>query len=155
MLYGGIYPAYRVTPRLFVRIAMTNQPPPVFFFFYATETSGGAFLHSGVVISMQSVTFVENRAGEAGLAIMSLGIIEDMYDTRFESNTYYCPSGRYGYDKMEVMVRCPVVVPPRWVHVCERTDCFHHSLYLVLGGISQEMRLIGGPYYHTVRRPLL
>lgn len=60
--------------------------------------SGGAYLHSGLLVSLADTTFVGNRAGAAGLAVSSLGIIENVTDTTFESNTYYCQSGQYGYD---------------------------------------------------------
>lgn len=53
---------------------------------------------------MHNANFVGNRAGVAGLAVMSLGIVEDMSYTTFETNTFYCPSGQYGYDKFEVTV---------------------------------------------------
>lgn len=65
---------------------------------FTAGSSGGAYLHSGVVVVIKNATFVENRAGDSGLAIMSLGIVENMFDTTFESNTYSCPSGKYGYD---------------------------------------------------------
>ncbi|CAM9892814.1 unnamed protein product, partial [Ectocarpus sp. 8 AP-2014] len=60
--------------------------------------SGGAYLHSGLLVSLADTTFVGNRAGAAGLAVSSLGIIENVTDTTFESNTYFCQSGQYGYD---------------------------------------------------------
>ncbi|CAB1101543.1 unnamed protein product [Ectocarpus sp. CCAP 1310/34] len=66
--------------------------------------SGGAYLHSGLLVSLADTTFVGNRAGAAGLAVSSLGIIENLTDTTFESNTYYCQSGQYdiGADEDEV-----------------------------------------------------
>ncbi|CAM9404669.1 unnamed protein product, partial [Ectocarpus sp. 12 AP-2014] len=39
-----------------------------------------------------------NRARNAGLAVQSLGIAWNITDTTFESNTYYCSSGQYGYE---------------------------------------------------------
>lgn len=47
---------------------------------------------------MDRAAFFGNRAGDAGLAIQSVGAVENMINTTFESNTYYCPSGQFGYD---------------------------------------------------------
>lgn len=49
-------------------------------------------------MTLNDAKFVRNVAGGSGLAIMSLGIIEDIFNTTFESNTYFCPAGMYGYD---------------------------------------------------------
>ncbi|CAM9198462.1 unnamed protein product [Ectocarpus sp. 12 AP-2014] len=64
----------------------------------SAEGSGGAYLHSGVLVELDRSTFVRNRARDAGLAVQSLGIVENILDTAFESNTYYCSSGEYGYE---------------------------------------------------------
>lgn len=66
--------------------------------FLATEGSGGAYLHSGVLVKLDLATFVGNRARDAGLAIQSLGIVGNIFNTTFESNTYFCPAGQYGVD---------------------------------------------------------
>lgn len=66
--------------------------------FLATEASGGAYLHSGVLVKLDLATFVGNSARDAGLAIQSLGIVGNIFNTTFESNTYYCPAGQYGVD---------------------------------------------------------
>lgn len=63
-----------------------------------TAVSGGAFLHSGVLVGLQRTNFLENTAGEDGLAIMSLGIAENFTDVTFAANKFYCPAGEYGHD---------------------------------------------------------
>ncbi|CAM9767423.1 unnamed protein product, partial [Scytosiphon promiscuus] len=42
-----------------------------------------------------------NRAGDVGPAVSSLGRAKGITNTSFESNTYFCPSGQYGYDQPE------------------------------------------------------
>ncbi len=70
--------------------------------------SGGAYLHSGVVLALERCTFVRNNAGDEGLAILSLGIAENISDVVFDSNAFYCGSGSYGYEMnaSEAEVRC-------------------------------------------------
>ncbi|CBJ26186.1 conserved unknown protein [Ectocarpus siliculosus] len=60
--------------------------------------SGGALLHSGVLVGVHNTAFQANRAGEDGLAIMSLGIAENFTDVTFAENTFYCAPGQYGSD---------------------------------------------------------
>lgn len=60
--------------------------------------AGGAFLQSGVLVELGRTSFVGNRATDAGLAVQSLGIAQNITTTIFESNTYYCPSGEFGYE---------------------------------------------------------
>eukprot|EP00903_Cladosiphon_okamuranus_P007092 g6891.t2 len=60
--------------------------------------SGGAYLHSGVNVDLERCTFVENQAGEEGPAVLSLGIAENVSEVVFDSNTFYCSSGTYGYE---------------------------------------------------------
>lgn len=47
---------------------------------------------------MSNTTFVENRAGDSGPAVVSFGLVSGMSNTTFGTNTHYCPSGQYGYD---------------------------------------------------------
>ena len=35
-------------------------------------------------------------AGEDGLAVMSLGIAENISALSFQNNSFFCPSGKYG-----------------------------------------------------------
>lgn len=67
-----------------------------------TAVSGGAFLHSGVTRGLYATTFVENKAGEAGPAVMSLGIAENMSDVVFDGNTFHCEVGEFGSDISEL-----------------------------------------------------
>lgn len=60
--------------------------------------SGGAFQHSGIVVSLVRSEFTGNRAGGGGLAVSSLGIMEFLANTSFESNTRYCSPGEFGYE---------------------------------------------------------
>lgn len=62
------------------------------------EGSGGAYLHSGVAVGIENCIFVGNRAGDEGLAILSLGIAEKISGVEFDSNSFYCSSGTYGYE---------------------------------------------------------
>ena len=38
-------------------------------------------------------------AGEEGLAVMSLGSINDITDLTFRNNSFFCSSGMYGYEE--------------------------------------------------------
>lgn len=49
-------------------------------------------------MELDGSVFVGNRARDAGLAVQSLGIAGNITDTTFESNTYHCSSGQYGYE---------------------------------------------------------
>eukprot|EP00903_Cladosiphon_okamuranus_P016944 g15619.t1 len=60
--------------------------------------SGGAYLHSGVAVDLDRCTFVGNKAGEEGLAVLSLGIAENISDAEFDSNSFFCSTGTYGYE---------------------------------------------------------
>lgn len=42
-------------------------------------------------------SFVENRAGIEGAAVMSIGLFEIISNVSFLENTYYCRPGEYGY----------------------------------------------------------
>lgn len=44
--------------------------------------------------------FVENMAGQDGLAIYSIGALVDNSSFALSNNTLYCPRGEYGYDKI-------------------------------------------------------
>ena len=57
---------------------------------------GGALLHSGVLVSFTNCTFESNMAGEDGLAVMSLGMAEDISALSFRNNSFFCASGTYG-----------------------------------------------------------
>ena len=61
--------------------------------------SGGAFLHSGVLVALTNITFVANRAGEDGLAVMSLGLAESITNVIFSNNSFYCSAGTFGYER--------------------------------------------------------
>lgn len=69
--------------------------------FSAAVGSGGALEFSGVVVELNRSEFIGNRAGDGGLAISSLGVLESINHTLFESNTEYCPPGQYGYNTGE------------------------------------------------------
>ncbi len=72
------------------------------------DRSGGAYLHSSVAVALERCTFVGNKAGDEGLAVLSLGIPENISDVVFDSNAFHCGSGTYGYemDVSEAEVRC-------------------------------------------------
>ena len=64
---------------------------------FITEGSGGAYIHSGVLVRMDGSTF-DNKAGEDGRAILSLGIAENISEITLDANTFYCSAGLYGYE---------------------------------------------------------
>lgn len=66
--------------------------------FSTAGVSGGAYLQSSVAVGIENCIFVRNRAGDEGLAILSLGSAEKISDVEFDSNAFYCSSGTYGYE---------------------------------------------------------
>lgn len=57
---------------------------------------------SGVTRELYSTTFANNNAGEAGPAVMNLGIAENISDVVFRGNTFHCDVGEYGFDMSEL-----------------------------------------------------
>lgn len=53
------------------------------------------------MLALNRSKFIGNRAGDGGLAISSLGVLESINNTLFESNTEFCPPGQYGYNMGE------------------------------------------------------
>ena len=64
------------------------------FLFLAVQ--GGALLHSSTLVALTESTFESNSAGEDGLAVMSLGLAENITALAFRNNTFSCDSGKYG-----------------------------------------------------------
>ena len=60
------------------------------------DTSGGAIFHTGS-LRLSSTSFVGNKVGVEGPAVMSVGFLEELSDVSFLENTYDCRAGRYGY----------------------------------------------------------
>lgn len=60
--------------------------------------------HTGRV-RVTSTSFLENEAGREGLAILSIGSIQQASNLTFSNNTLHCPTGEFGYEKIadEVM----------------------------------------------------
>ena len=81
------------------------------FLLIIPAVQGGALLHSGVLVALTKCTFEYNMAGEDGLAVMSIGIAENISALSFRNNSFSCPSGKYGLtedDSELVEVRpCP------------------------------------------------
>ena len=109
-----------------LKVAPTRIPAPLFR--RTTVGSGGAYLHSGVAVDLERCAFAGNKAYDEGLAILSLGIAENIADVVFDSNAFYCLSGEYGVDDPEV--RYTVQLPiqecvrdrptcPLWVHAMQ------------------------------------
>ena len=44
-----------------------------------------------------NTTFVANKAGVEGAAIMSVGLLEELSNVSFTENTYFCRTGEYGH----------------------------------------------------------
>ena len=74
--------------------------------YYIPAVEGGALLHSGVLVALTGCTFDSNMAGEDGLAVMSLGLVNNITDSTFQNNSLFCTSGKYdleeGSDEVEV-----------------------------------------------------
>lgn len=64
----------------------------------SAEVSGGALLHSGVLVELSGTIFEENTAGEDGPAVMSLGLAQNISNVDFVANAFYCSSGFYGVE---------------------------------------------------------
>lgn len=90
--------------------------------FSTAAGSGGAYLHSGVAVDLDRCTFVGNKAGEEGLAVLSLGIAENISDAEFDSNSFFCSTGTYGYEmeQTEAEVIHGWLFPKHEVPVCDR-----------------------------------
>ena len=83
---------------------------PIFLLILRPAVQGGALLHSGVLVALTGCTFESNMAGEDGLAVMSLGIAENISALSFRNNSFFCTAGKYGLteDSELVEVRpCP------------------------------------------------
>lgn len=50
--------------------------------------------------TLHETVFVSNAAGEEGPAVKSMGTLESLSDVTFKANTFYCPIGYYGYEKV-------------------------------------------------------
>ena len=73
---------------------------PVFFISpVQPAVQGGALLHSGVLVALTNCTFEWNMAGEDGLAVMSLGLVNNMKNLTFQNNSFFCTSGKYGLEE--------------------------------------------------------
>ena len=69
------------------------------FYYYIPEVQGGALLHTGTLEALTECTFKSNMAGEDGLAVMSLGIINYIADLTFKNNSFFCASGKYSLEE--------------------------------------------------------
>ena len=102
------------------------------FLLIIPAVQGGALLHSGVLVALTGCTFELNMAGEDGLAVMSLGIAENISALSFRNNSFFCPSGKYGFtedDSELVEVRpCP-------------TRCTHLSEGRLIAAVTIAVRL--------------
>ena len=67
--------------------------------FVLPAVQGGALLHSGVLVALTNCSFESNMAGEDGLAVMSLGLVNCIRDLTFQKNSFFCASGKYGLEK--------------------------------------------------------
>lgn len=106
------YTSVRFDP---LKVVPTRIPAPIFR--RTTVGSGGAYLHSGVAVHLERCAFVGNRASDEGLAILSLGIAENITDVVFDSNAFYCISREYGYEANVFEVRYTAQLPIQERHV--------------------------------------
>lgn len=70
--------------------------------------------HSGKLETLTRTVLQGNSAGQEGPAVMSIGSVKNMSGTTFANNTFFCPSGTYGFDldrdAEEVRVSKPCLV---------------------------------------------
>ncbi|CAN0516936.1 unnamed protein product, partial [Laminaria digitata] len=57
---------------------------------------GGAVFHAGP-LCVTNTTFLANEAGLEGAAVMSIGLLKELYNVSFSENTYRCGASEYGY----------------------------------------------------------
>ena len=48
-------------------------------------------------MSLDRCAFIENEAGDEGLAVISIGLLVSMDNVTFQDNTKHCDTGEYGY----------------------------------------------------------
>lgn len=62
-------------------------------------------VHTGSM-KITSTTFEANNAGKEGMAILSVGVLQEAINVTFIENTLHCPINQYGFDKdiNEVMI---------------------------------------------------
>lgn len=80
---------------------------PLLFFFITTESSGGALFHHAGFLNLDGGNFTGNMAGSEGLAVVTFGSLELSYDFPlvFANNSFYCPAGQYGFERVYPQVR--------------------------------------------------
>lgn len=74
--------------------------------------SGGGLFHTGS-LDITNTSFIDNQAGQDGLAMYSFGALIEAPSLTFSNNTLYCPEGKYGYAK-----KADEVSSARIVNVC-------------------------------------
>lgn len=63
---------------------------------HSLGVSGGAIYHTGA-LRIFNGTFLANKAGVEGAAIISIGVLETLSNVSFSENSYYCRAGEYGH----------------------------------------------------------
>ena len=74
------------------------------FLLLLPAVEGGALLLSGVLVDFTGCSFDSNMAGEDGLAVMNLGVVNNISDLAFLKNSVFCSSGKYGLEEDAVLV---------------------------------------------------
>lgn len=46
-------------------------------------------------MTLDTCDFIANEAGDEGLAVISIGLLESMSNVTFENNTLHCAAGEY------------------------------------------------------------
>ena len=54
-------------------------------------------------MSLENCDFIANDAGDEGLAVISIGLLDSMENVTFANNTLHCDTGEYG--DMEMIKR--------------------------------------------------
>ena len=84
-------------------------------------------MHSGTLEALTGCIFESNMAGRDGLAVTIFGLVDDITNLTFRTNSFYCASGKYGLvrDNDEV-----------------RYDCFLGDVQFLRRRVQEEILLI-------------
>ena len=60
-------------------------------------------------MSLENCSFTANDAGDEGLAVISIGLLDRMENVTFANNTLHCDTGEYGdMEMIEVGMKGPM-----------------------------------------------
>lgn len=80
----------------------------------STVSSGGVLFHHAGSAQLSDTNFTGNLAGSEGLAVVTFGNLNfDSETIFFSNNSYFCPLGQYGYDKVRQHKGWSFSFPPK------------------------------------------